>query len=330
MYLVDNMYVFLFYFILLFFLMAVYFKMADRFNIVDKPNERSSHIHLTIRGGGIIFPISVFIYGFFFGFSYPFFLSGLFLVSIVSFIDDIQELNGKIRLVFQFASVGLMLFEVGLFFLPVYFVIPLAVFLVAMLNAWNFMDGINGLTGGYSLLTILTLIYINDNVIAFSSKGLMMAVALSLTVFIYYNFRSRARCFAGDVGSVSIGFVIAFLMLQLIAVTSNPNYVILLLIYGLDAATTVFFRFIRKEELLQPHRSHLYQFLANEKGIPHSIVSLLYIFGQLIINAILLFFLPHKIEELTFWLLTGLLVFILFRFAVEGRQHLLGNRAQNT
>lgn len=321
------MYVFLFYFISLFVLMAVYFKVADRFNIIDKPNERSSHSHVTVRGGGIIFPVSVLIYSFFYGFAYPFFLSGLFLISMVSFVDDIQELNGKIRLVFQFMSVGLLLFQVSLFFIPLYFVIPLAVFLVAMLNAWNFMDGINGLTGGYSLLTILTLIYINDNVVSFSSQGLMTAVVLSLVVFIFYNFRSRARCFAGDVGSVSAGFIIAFLMTQLVVVTSNPNYIILLLVYGLDATTTVFFRFIRKEELLEPHRSHLYQFLANEKGMPHNTVSLLYVLIQLIINAILLIFLPQKIEVLIFWLMTGLFVFVLFRFAIEGRQHLLRSRA---
>lgn len=321
----DNIYVFLLYFILLFFLMAIYFKLADRYNIIDKPNERSSHSLVTVRGGGIIFTISALLYAIFFGLPYPYFLVGILLVSLVSFIDDINELNGKIRLVFQFIAAGLMLMEVHLLFIPIYWMIPLVVFVVAMLNAWNFMDGINGITGGYSLLTLMSLIYINDKIVAFGSTGFMVAVALSLLVFIFFNFRTQARCFAGDVGSISIGFIIAFLMTQLVITTGNPNYLFLLLLYGLDTATTVFFRLMRKEQILEPHRSHFYQFLANEKELPHNTVSLLYIFVQLLINASIIFLLPMGIDTLIYSLLIGLLIFLAIRFSIEGKAHLLRN-----
>ncbi|TCD02743.1 MraY family glycosyltransferase [Pedobacter psychroterrae] len=321
----GNIYVFLLYFILLFMLMAIYFKLADRYNIIDKPNERSSHSLVTVRGGGIIFTISALMYAVFFGFPYPYFLSGLAIISFVSFIDDIRELNGKIRLVFQFITSALMFMQLHLLSIPVYWIIPLLVFVVAMLNAWNFMDGINGITGGYSLLTVMTLIYLNDKVVPFSSTGFMVAVALALLVFIFFNFRTHARCFAGDVGSISIGFIIAFLMTQLIITTGNPNYLLFLLLYGLDATTTVFFRLMRKEEILEAHRSHLYQFLANEKGLAHNTVSLLYVFFQLLINASIILLVPTGTDTVIYSLLIGLMIFLAIRFSIEGKAHLLRN-----
>ncbi|RZM13419.1 MAG: UDP-GlcNAc--UDP-phosphate GlcNAc-1-phosphate transferase, partial [Pedobacter sp.] len=149
--------------------------------------------------------------------------------------------------------------------------------------------------------------------------------ALALLVFIFFNFRTQARCFAGDVGSISIGFIIAFLMMQLILTTGNPNYLLLLLLYGLDASTTVFFRWMRKEEILEAHRSHLYQFLANEKGLAHNTVSLLYIVVQLIINILVVLLMPAGTDILIYALLAGLLIFLGLRFSIEGKAHLLRN-----
>jgi UDP-GlcNAc:undecaprenyl-phosphate GlcNAc-1-phosphate transferase len=274
----NAIYIYLLFFLFLFLVMAIYFKLAAKYNIIDKPNERSSHTLITVRGGGIIFPLAAFFYAIFFGFDYPWFLGGLLLISLISFIDDVNELNGKIRMVFQFIVIGLMFVDLGLFSFPIYASLPLLIFGVATLNAWNFMDGVNGITGGYSLLTVLTLIYVNDRVMPFTSTGFMVAILLSLVVFIFYNFRTQARCFAGDIGSVSIAFIILFLLLRLILESGNPNYILFILIYGLDSTTTVFFRVIRKENILLPHRSHLYQYLANEMRLPHNTVALMYVF----------------------------------------------------
>jgi UDP-GlcNAc:undecaprenyl-phosphate GlcNAc-1-phosphate transferase len=323
----NNIYIFLLYFILLFFLMAIYFKLADKYNIIDKPNERSSHTLITVRGGGIIFPFSAIIYSSCFGFQYSYFIVGLILISLVSFIDDLRELNGNIRMIFQFISVGLIFLEFGLFLsIPLYYSLPLIVFTVAMINAWNFMDGINGITGGYSLLTIVSLIYLNDKVVEFNSTGFMIAIALSLLVFIFYNFRTHARCFAGDVGSISIAFILAFLMIKLLITSGNLNYILFLLLYGLDTVSTVFFRVIRKESILQPHRSHLFQFLANEKGLSHNTVSLIYICIQLIINLAIVLLIPENYISFVICLVISLLLFLGLRFKLEGRKRLLTNQ----
>ena len=68
----------------------IYFRIADKYNIIDKPNERSSHLTIVLRGGGIIFLIGAWMWSAFFGFSYPWFLAGLTLVAGVSFVDDIR------------------------------------------------------------------------------------------------------------------------------------------------------------------------------------------------------------------------------------------------
>lgn len=324
----DNIYVFLLFFLIMFCLKGIYFRIADRYNIIDKPNERSSHSLVTVRGGGIIFPIAAIIYCLFFELEHPFFIGGLLLLSTVSFIDDVQELNGQIRMVFQFLCVSLIFVETGLFVsLPIYVIPLLIVFAVATINAWNFMDGINGITGGYSLLTIMTLIYVNDKVVHFTSTSFMVAISLSLLVFIFYNFRTHARCFAGDVGSISISFIIVFLMIQLVQTTGNSVFILFLLLYGLDAVSTVVFRVLRRENILMAHRSHFYQYLANEKGLPHNTVSLIYIFIQLFVNVCVVLLSPDGVGMLIICLILGMGIFLFVRFKIEGKEYLLKSEA---
>lgn len=281
---------------------------------------------ITVRGGGVLFPVSAFVYASFFGLGHLYFLAGLALISIVSFLDDLSELNWNIRMFVQIIAVGLIFYELGLFLsIPFYFILPLVVLTVAMINAWNFMDGINGITGAYSLLTLGTLIYLNDQGIAFGSTGFMIAIALSLLVFVFYNFRTQARCFAGDVGSISISFILAFLMIQLLITSGNINYILFLLLYGLDTVTTIVFRAIRKEAIFQPHRSHFYQFLANEKKLSHNTVSLIYVFVQLAVNVVVVLVLPENIASFLIFLVAFTAAFLVLRFKLEGRSRLLSS-----
>ena len=308
---------------------VIYFKIADRFNIIDKPNHRSSHIRVTIRGGGIIFPIAVLIWFIRSNLSFPFFVGGLLLISVISFIDDIIDLNSGIRSAFQFIAVGLLLIQldlgIGWYYYPLLFIL-----IVGTKNAYNFMDGINGITGSYSLITILSLLYINGSVIQFTDSTLLVICALSLCVFNFFNFRRKAKCFAGDVGSVSIAFIILFLIIKLIAASHNLFYVLLLLMYGLDTVTTIIFLLIRKENILGAHRTHLYQYLANERKWPHLAVSLLYGVVQLPINAILISFsftvAKAGLIPLCIILLISGLLFILLRLGTEGQMRLMGRQ----
>ena len=100
-------------FILLFLIELSYFSIADKFNIIDKPNERSSHTYVTLRGGGIIFYFGALAYFLVSGFEYPWFMLALTLISFISFVDDAHSVSNWIRLVFHFLAMTLMLYQWG-------------------------------------------------------------------------------------------------------------------------------------------------------------------------------------------------------------------------
>jgi len=309
--------------VLLFFLELLYFKLADKFNIIDKPNHRSSHAKITIRGGGIIFPVAVLIFAITNSFQYPHFILGLLAISIISFLDDVLTLNNKIRLTIHLASVLLLFLQWDLFNFSWYWLPVALIFVIATINAYNFMDGINGITGGYSLLTIATLYYINQYMVSFTSTELLIVIGLSLVVFNFFNFRKKAKCFAGDVGSVSIAFIIVFLIGQLILKTQNMCYILLLLVYGIDTALTVLFRKIRSENIFEAHRTHFYQYLSNQLKYSHLFVSFLYIVVQLLINILLISFANDNMIYTFPLFFTATAIYLLLRFWLEGKQKLL-------
>jgi len=142
-------------------------------------------------------------------------------------------------------------------------------------------------------------------------------------VFVFFNFRRKAICFAGDVGSVGIAFIIIFLIAQLITTSGDITYLFLFLVYGLDTITTIIFRLFRGENIFEAHRSHFYQFLANEKKIPHQYVALMYGIIQLLINV---YCISHNFYALPIKLLllfVCVLIFVLLRFSLEGKSLLL-------
>ena len=257
-----------------------YFKIADKFNIIDKPNHRSSHNLITIRGGGVIFFIGVLLYTLFFSLTQPYFIIGLTLISIISFIDDVWDLSSRIRIVVHFVAMMLMFYDCGFYSLPWYYLVIALIVSTGIINAYNFMDGINGITGGYSLVVIGSLWWINNYLHQFIDNNFLIVVAISLLVFNFFNFRKRARCFAGDVGAVSIAFIIVFLLGKLVVETGNPSYLIILMVYGVDSILTIVHRLMLKENIFKAHRKHMYQIMSNELKIPHTTVSLIYMVVQ--------------------------------------------------
>lgn len=224
-----------------------YFCIADHFNIIDKPNERSSHKQVVLRGGGIIFLIGVWIWSVFFGFQYPWFLIGVTLVALISFIDDIRSLPDSVRLVVQFVAMFLMFYQFGILNWQSWWIILLALIVcVGISNAYNFMDGINGITGGYSIAVLLPLIYLNQK-ISFIDANFLWVTLLSLLVFCFFNFRKRAKCFAGDVGSLSIAFIIVFALGKLILQAGDFTYIVFLALYGVDSVLTICHRILLHE-----------------------------------------------------------------------------------
>ena len=286
--------------VLLFFAELFYFRIADKCNIIDKPNERSSHTRITLRGGGIIFYFGVLAYFLTNHFEYPWFMLALTLITFISFVDDIRSTSQALRLVFHFSAMALMFYQWGLFSLPWWTILVALIICTGIINAYNFMDGINGITGGYSLITLVALAYINREIVSFVEQELIVTVLCSVLVFNFFNFRKHAKCFAGDVGSVSIAFIVLFLIGKLIIKTEDFSWIILLVVYGVDSVLTIIHRLMLHENIGLPHRKHLYQIMANELKVPHVVVSSVYMIVQALVIAGYFYF-----QEYSYWYLLG-------------------------
>lgn len=272
----------------------VYFCIADRCNIVDKPNERSSHSSVVLRGGGVIFLFGAWLYSAFFGFEYPWFLVGLTLVSVVSFIDDIRSLPDSVRLLVQFAAAAMAFYQLDILHLNLWWIVLLALIVyVGITNVYNFMDGINGITGGYSLAVLIPLLLINKDGL-YVDPAMIVVTILSVLVFCFFNFRpkGKAKCFAGDVGSISIAFILLFILGNVIFKTGDLTYLLFLVVYGIDACLTICHRILLHENLGQAHRKHVYQLMANELNIGHVKVTSVYMFLQLAVSLAFIYLVP--------------------------------------
>ena len=275
----------------------LYFKIAYRCNIVDKPNERSSHSSVVLRGGGVIFLFGAWLYSAFFGFEYPWFLVGLTLVSVVSFIDDIRSLPDSVRLLVQFAAAAMAFYQLDILHLKLWWIVLLALIVyVGITNVYNFMDGINGITGGYSLAVLIPLLLINKDGL-YVDPAMIVVTILSVLVFCFFNFRpkGKAKCFAGDVGSISIAFILLFILGNVIFKTGDLTYLLFLVVYGIDACLTICHRILLHENLGEAHRKHAYQLMANELKIGHVKVSLLYMALQLAVSLGFIFVCPDTV-----------------------------------
>lgn len=279
-------------------LMLLYFKVADNFNIIDKPNQRSSHTEITLRGGGIIFWFSSLIYfAQHLQYNYLFF-TGITLVSLVSFWDDIQSLSNKIRISIHFLAITLIFYDLGLFNLvPIWGIVIAYILSIGLINAYNFMDGINGITGLYTLAVLGSLLYVNTNFQLFADGDFIKYGMIASLVFLFFNYRKKAKCFAGDVGSIAIAFWVIYLVLKLILVTNSLIWLLFLAVYGVDAICTIIHRLYLKQNIFEAHRLHLYQVLSNEYKIDHRLVSLFYAIAQILVSALVIC-LYQKVNDL--------------------------------
>lgn len=301
-------------FVLLLVAELVYFRIADKCNIIDKPNQRSSHTTIVLRGGGIIFMIGAWVWSAFFGFDYPWFLAGLTLVAGVSFVDDIRSLPDSVRLVAQFAAAAMAFYQLDILHWEMWWIVLVALIVyVGATNVINFMDGINGITAGYALAVLVPLGLLNTNYhelamnlatnysSVFSSDGvfvdqsLIVASIIAALVFCIFNFRpkGKAKCFAGDVGSIGIAFIMLFLLGNVIIKTEDITWLIFLLVYGVDGCLTIIHRIMLHENLGEAHRKHAYQIMANELKIGHVKVTLLYMAMQLAVSLGFIYLCPN-------------------------------------
>ena len=319
-------------FVLLLIAELVYFRIADKHNIIDKPNQRSSHTTIVLRGGGVIFLMGAWVWSAFFGFHYPWFLAGLTLVAGVSFVDDIRSLPDSVRLVAQFAAAAMAFYQLEIMHWEMWWIVLVAlVVYVGATNVINFMDGINGITAGYALAVLVPLALVNTNyheltvncqkltpnIMEFTTnsslipsnndgvfieQSLIIATIIAAVVFCIFNFRpkGKAKCFAGDVGSIGIAFIMLFLLRNIILKTEDITWLIFLLVYGVDGCLTIVHRIMLHENLGEAHRKHAYQIMANELRIGHVKVTSLYMAIQLVVSLGFIFVCPDTV--LCHWL----------------------------
>lgn len=280
----------------------LYFRIANHFNIIDRPNERSSHSSIVLRGGGIVFTLSVIVWAVVMAVQgndivpYLPFVGGLVLIAGVSFWDDVHSLPDSVRLVAQFMAMALMFWSMGIMHWDMWWIVLLALIVcVGAMNIINFMDGINGITAGYALAVLVPLLLLNRRM-GFVKGSYLVVAIIGVLVFCFFNFRpkGKAKCFAGDVGSIGIAFVLLFAIGRLIVQTGDVTYLTLLLVYGVDGCCTIIHRIMLHENLGQAHRKHAYQLMANELGMSHVVVSLLYMLMQLVVSLGFIYLCPNK------------------------------------
>lgn len=241
----------------------------------------------------------------FFGFQYPWFLAAVTLAAGVSLIDDIRSLPDSVRLIAQFIAMGLMFYQLDMIHASLWWAVILALIVcVGATNIYNFMDGINGITAGYSLAVLVPLLLVNEmpgqagnDVGGSVETSFIVVTILSVLVFSYFNFRpkNKAKCFAGDVGSVGIAFILLFLIGCLIMKTKDITWLIFLIVYGVDGCCTIVHRIMLHEHLGEAHRKHAYQLMANELGMSHVVVSLIYMGLQLAISLVMVYLVPNTV-----------------------------------
>ncbi len=286
----------------------IYFRIARAYDIVDKPNDRSLHKMPTIRGGGIIFPIAIVLFSLTTDEVSYYFLAALLILSIVGLLDDIKNLSRSVRFGVQALAMLIVFYDLNVVEHSWWVILILLIVATGTVNAYNFMDGINGMTSGYSLVVLASLCYINSYVTPFVNNDLLLVMMMALVVFSFFNFRTKAICFAGDVGSLSIGLAIIYLILKLMILSHNYIFVLLLAVYGTDSVLTIIHRLILKQNIFKAHRLHLYQVIISSSGIPHLVMTLIYMATQVLVSGIIIYILKgSSLQQYT----TGVVVLVL-------------------
>ncbi|AMR32347.1 hypothetical protein A0256_13405 [Mucilaginibacter sp. PAMC 26640] len=276
------------YLLLLFLLEKLYLFLARKLKIEAVPNLRSAHTIPTLLGGGIIIPIACLMYFILSDYQYTYWMAALFCLALVSYIDDLRDVSVSLRMIAQAAAIGVLLVQFNLFTYPVLLIPPVIIIMIISLNAYNFLDGINGMTSVNSLVHLACLYYLNENTTHFIDRRLIIIVIMAVVVFSYFNFRVKAVCFAGDVGSISLAFFVCGCVLKLILVSNNVIFIILLLVYYLDAITTFVFRWMQGQDVFKAHNKHFYLYLVNHRKWSHLTVASTYAAAQLMISLLII------------------------------------------
>lgn len=282
---------------------AVFLKLAHKYGLQDHPVGRSSHRQPTVTGMGVIIMLAFIMYLFWQPYELPpLFVMGFLLLTTVSLIDDIYFLKHSLRLAFQILGVSMIVLQLpfqsqGLEIVALG--IAAVIFGVGVLNAYNFMDGINGMLTLHAILLLSCMFYLNESLldkeghrILFTNSAFILSIMIPLFVFGFFNIRKNALAFMGDVGSIGISFIIIYLMYSLVLTTGNYIYLLLFATFGADAGLTVCYKLILRENIFVPHRDFLFKKLVHLAKKPHLTVSFAYFFVQMFLNVLIIVAFP--------------------------------------
>lgn len=276
-----------------------YFRVAEHFGITDRPGYCKPHERAVTRGGGIVYFLSAVMFFLLSGGLYPWFAAGLLCVALVSFMDDVHSLRPRLRLWLHFAGVALLLADTGLYVQVPWWLLPGVMFVCAgIINVYNFMDGINGMLGVYSVSVLGVLWFVNEHICEFADSRLIGFTLMAALVFSFFNVRRKARCFAGDVGAICAGFITTFLLMRLMARTGDASWIVFLAVYGVDGVLTLLHRLWLREDVSTAHRKNAFHLLADQLKVPHVLVSVSYAVLQVVVCGIYLWH-PGWITSLT-------------------------------
>ncbi|MDY0206183.1 MAG: glycosyltransferase family 4 protein [Pseudomonas sp.] len=278
-------------FVITFALSGLLLRYAQALNLIDMPNQRSSHSIPKARGGGIAIALTFFMALLYLNtvglLEFNFFIAALgagAVVALSGFVDDFIDVSVRWRLLSHFSAAIWALYWLGglppllvfgfTFDLGVIGHVLTAVYIVWLLNLYNFMDGIDGLASieaicvcaGGALLYVL----LGEPILALVPVLLAAAVA----GFLCWNF-PPARIFMGDAGSGFLGLILAVLSLQAAWFSAELlwSWVILLGVFVVDATFTLLRRLVRGDKIYEAHRSHAYQY-ASRRFAGHRPVTL--------------------------------------------------------
>ncbi len=278
----------------------MYIRIAHFYKIYDHPVGRSSHLNRTITGFGVFVLFGLLLYSVAFPYTLKsFFIIGLLMISTISYIDDLVFVKHFIRLVFQIFALVLMAIELPFNYMMDFEKIPLIIAIVILgigvLNAFNFMDGINGMLGLTNLVILLSFLWLNSNSvdiqgnqISFIRNEFLYTYIIGVSIFLGLNLRRKAIVFAGDTGSIALAFIVLYLMLNLIFKTGNYAYFLLFSVFGIDAGLTVIFKLLLRENIFVPHRDFLFKKLVHVGKYKHVNISIIYASLQALINVIVI------------------------------------------
>ncbi len=277
-------------------------RLADRYGFHAHPNGRSSHGKPTVTGMGIIILLAFTIYLFWQPTLPPLFALGFLVISVVSFLDDIFFLKHSFRLMVQFICLALMVSE-----LPfqssgieaIALAIAAIIFGIGVINAYNFMDGLNGMLVLHCVLVLGSMLYINATYTdaagapkPFVDSNFILSIMIPMVVFAFFNIRRTALAFIGDVGAIGISFIILFLMYRLLLTTGNYTYLLLFSVFGADAGLTVCYKLILRENIFVPHRDFIFKRLVHVAKLSHLRTSFYFFIAQAVINVFIIVSLP--------------------------------------